>query len=233
MTKILIIEDEPSVLDNLQDILTLENYAVVIAHNGRQGVEAALEHRPDLILCDVMMPEMDGFEVVKVLRETPTTQTIPFIFLTAKADRLDQREGMDLGADDYLTKPFRPQEVLRAIRTRLERNAALMQPYRDEAERAKTLTQQLHDNTELATMQENLLSKLSEDLREPLGNVNLALHMLGQAKTEADRDRYINVLKQEYAREIRLLKDVANLQEMLTPDNLKVLRQFNLLQNNG
>jgi len=230
MTKVLIIEDDPAVLDNLEDILTLEGFKVVTARDGRQGVEAALQHAPDLILCDVMMPEMDGHEVVQMLRERPETKTTPFIFLTAKADRLDQRDGMESGADDYLTKPFRPSEVTRAIRVRLERHATLMQPYRNEMERSKTLEQQLKDNTELSSIKESLLNKLSEDLREPLGNVNLALHMLGKATTDAERERYINVLKQEYAREMRLLKDVANLQEMVTPDNLKVLRQFNLLQ---
>lgn len=230
MTTVLIIEDDPAVRDNLEDILTLEGFQVITANDGHQGVEAALQHQPHLILCDVMMPKMDGHEVVKTLREQSATQNIPFIFLTAKADRLDQREGMDLGADDYLTKPFRPQEVTRAIAVRLERHAALMQPYQDEAERSKTLAEQLKNNDELSNIKENLLTKLSEDLREPLGNVNLALHMLGHAKTDHERERYINVLKQEYAREMRLLNDVANLQEMVTPDNLKVLRQFNLLQ---
>lgn len=233
MTKILIIEDDPAVLDNLEDILTLEGFEVVTASDGRQGVETALQHAPDLILCDVMMPEMDGHEVVQVMRERPETKTTPFIFLTAKADRLDQREGMESGADDYLTKPFRPSEVIRAIQVRLERHAALMQPYHNETERTKTLEQQLKDNTELSGIKDNLLTKLSEDLREPLGNVNLALHMLGKATTDVERERYMNVLRQEYAREMRLIKDVANLQEMVTPDNLKVLRRFNLLQSPG
>ena len=230
MTKILIIEDDPAVLDNLEDILTLEDFQVVTATNGVQGIEAAQQHQPDLILCDIMMPQLDGYGVVTALRANPQTQNIPFIFLTAKADRLEQREGMELGADDYLTKPFRPQEVVKAITTRLDRHAALMQPYYDATQRSTSLEKKLQDSSELADLKANLLTKLSEDLREPLGNVNLALHMLGNAKTEAERDRYINVLKQEYAREMRLLKDVANLQEMITPGNLKVLRQFNLLQ---
>ncbi|MDA0673281.1 MAG: response regulator [Cyanobacteria bacterium] len=229
MTKILIIEDDPSLLNNLADILTLENYQVITASDGQQGIEAAITHQPDLILCDVMMPAMDGFGVVKCLREQPDTSHIPFIFLTAKADRLDQREGMTAGADDYLTKPFRPQEVLTAVQVRLARHNTLTQPYRDEQQRSKTLEQQLRENTDLAKIKANLLTKLSEDLREPLGNVNLALHMLGHAQTEADRDRYLNILKQEYTREMRLLQDVANLQAMVTPENIKVLRQFNLL----
>lgn len=230
MTTILVIEDDLSVLDNLQDILSLEEFTVFTAQNGREGVKAALKHQPDLILCDVMMPEMNGYEVVKTLRENPGTQTIPFIFLTAKVERGDQREGMESGADDYLTKPFRPSEVVNAINVRLARHNVLMQPYHNETERTQTLEKQLEANKELANIKENLLTKLSEELREPLGNVNLALHMLGKATTDVERARYLIILKQEYAREMRLLKEVANLQEMVTPGNLQVLRKFNLLQ---
>ena len=231
MNKVLIIEDDPSVLDNLEDILMLEDFQVVTAKNGRHGVEAAKQHQPALILCDVMMPEMDGHDVLKALREEPATSNIPFIFLTAKAHHLDRREGMELGADDYLTKPFRPNEVIKAIRVRLERHAAAMQPYQAEVSRSQVLEQQLQTKASLSEIKESLLNKLAGDLKEPLGNVNLAIHMLEKAKTDTERDRYINVLKQEYAREMRLLNDVANLQEMVTPDNLKVLRQFNLLRN--
>ena len=128
----------------------LEDFTVITAKNGREGVEAAFEQLPDLILCDVMMPEMDGYEVVKAIREEPKTKTTPFVFLTAKAERGDQREGMESGADDYLTKPFRPSEVINAINVRLERHNILMQPYHDEAERTQTLEKQLQETKEPA-----------------------------------------------------------------------------------
>ena len=230
MIKILVIEDDASVLDNLEDILTLENFQVFTARNGREGVDMALRQLPDLVVCDVMMPEMDGYAVVKCLREEPATKTIPFIFLTAKAERLDYREGMESGADDYVTKPFRPQELINAIEVRLARHASLMQPYHDETQRSTNLSKQLKDSTELANIKENLLDQLSQDLREPLSNVNLALHMLGKAQTDAERERYLSILRQEYAREMRLLKDVANLREMVTAENLQVLQKFNLLR---
>ena len=230
MIKILVIEDDASVLDNLEDILTLENFQVLTAKNGREGVDVALRQLPDLIVCDVMMPEMDGYEVVKCLREEPATKMIPFIFLTAKAERLDYREGMESGADDYVTKPFRPQELINAIEVRLARHASLMQPYHDETKRSTNLSKQLKDSTDLANVKENLLDKLSQDLREPLSNVNLALHMLGKAQTDVERDRYLSILRQEYAREMRLLKDVANLREMVTAENLQVLQKFNLIR---
>ena len=230
MIKILVIEDDASVLDNLEDILTLENFQVLTAKNGREGVDVALSQLPDLIVCDVMMPEMDGYAVVKCLRDEPATKTIPFIFLTAKVERLDYREGMESGADDYVTKPFRPQELINAIEVRLARHASLMQPYHDETQRSTNLSKQLKDSTELASIKENLLDQLSQDLREPLSNVNLALHMLGKAQTDVERERYLSILRQEYAREMRLLKDVANLREMVTAEKLQVLQKFNLLR---
>ncbi|MEM8638728.1 MAG: EAL domain-containing protein [Cyanobacteria bacterium P01_G01_bin.54] len=130
MRKILAIEDDPLVMDNILDILELEeDYAVISATNGREGVQKAQEHHPDLILCDVMMPHMNGYEVLRTLRAEEPTATTPFIFLTAKADRSDQRQGMELGANDYLTKPFTPRELLQTIETRLQQQGAMDQKY--------------------------------------------------------------------------------------------------------
>jgi DNA-binding NarL/FixJ family response regulator len=121
MKKILVIEDEPEMRRNITTILRLEGFAPVAAENGRRGVEAANKEKPDLILCDVMMPELDGYGVIKALHNEPATMNIPFIFLTAKGERTDIRGGMNLGADDYLTKPVDKADLLRAIRTRLSR----------------------------------------------------------------------------------------------------------------
>ncbi|MGB0562129.1 MAG: putative bifunctional diguanylate cyclase/phosphodiesterase [Spirulinaceae cyanobacterium] len=132
MYKILVIEDDPLVIDNIIDILELEDYEVSTATNGFEGVEQALAQVPDLILCDVMMPQMNGYEVLRRLRAENPTATTPFIFLTAKADRSDQRHGMELGADDYLTKPFTPRELLQAIATRFAKKQALVEQYDDQ-----------------------------------------------------------------------------------------------------
>ena len=121
MTKILIIEDEPAMRANLADVLELEGFQPVTAANGREGVAVARCERPDLILCDVLMPELDGHGVLAALRNEPQTARIPFVFLTAKGERGDGRAGMDLGADDYLIKPVPLDELLGAIRARLER----------------------------------------------------------------------------------------------------------------
>ncbi len=121
MKKILVIEDEPAMRSNLRDILELENFLPVTAANGREGIATATRELPDLILCDVMMPEQDGHAVLAALRADSLTAKIPFIFLTAKGEHADVRTGMNLGADDYLVKPVRVDDLLEAIAARLER----------------------------------------------------------------------------------------------------------------
>jgi DNA-binding NarL/FixJ family response regulator len=121
MKKILVIEDEPEMRRNLITILRLEKFQTLAAENGRAGLMLARREIPDLILCDVMMPEMDGFGVLQELRKDPATVRIPFIFLTAKGEKTDVRDGMSLGADDYLAKPVKKNDLLKAIASRLQR----------------------------------------------------------------------------------------------------------------
>jgi diguanylate cyclase len=125
--KILIAEDEPSLRENLQWMLELEGYEVTAACNGAEALARAEIERPDLVLTDVMMPEMDGYGLIQALREDPRLATVPIIMLTAKADRVDVRSAMNLGADDYLTKPCRREELLEAIQARLVRSSNLEQ----------------------------------------------------------------------------------------------------------
>jgi diguanylate cyclase (GGDEF)-like protein len=135
MKKILVIEDEELVRNNILEILDTVDFRVIGACNGGEGVQLAEDHLPDLILCDVMMPELDGYGVLAALRNNPVTATIPFIFLTAKGDKTDIRQGMNLGADDYLTKPFRRKELLGAIEARLIKHDTLYQGYAREQSR--------------------------------------------------------------------------------------------------
>jgi DNA-binding NarL/FixJ family response regulator len=128
MKKILVIEDEPEMRRNLTTVLRLEKFQPLGAENGRVGVQLAKAEKPDLILCDVMMPELDGYGVIAALRTDAATACIPFIFLTAKGEKPDIRAGMNLGADDYLTKPVVKSDLLGAIRTRLERAAQQATP---------------------------------------------------------------------------------------------------------
>ncbi len=122
MKKILVIEDEAETLANLVLMLEMEGFKPISAPNGRVGVAVAKRELPDVILCDVSMPELDGYGVLESLRADSTTVSIPFIFLTAKGDKKDLRTGMNLGADDYLTKPASAEEVLAAIHARLDRH---------------------------------------------------------------------------------------------------------------
>lgn len=127
MNKILVIEDDINVRQNILDLLDAEDFKVIGAENGLLGLQLAQEEIPDLILCDVMMPELDGHGVLKALRQNPLTAMIPLIFLTAKSDNTDFRQGMELGADDYIIKPFRRAELLAAITCRLEKQIAINQ----------------------------------------------------------------------------------------------------------
>ncbi|WP_316820921.1 response regulator [Pedobacter gandavensis] len=120
-TLILIIEDNDDIRESTAEILELANYEVLQAINGRVGVDMAIHQQPDVILCDIMMPELDGYGVLYLLSKNEQTATIPFIFLTAKAERIDMRKGMEMGADDYLTKPFDDVELLNAIESRLSK----------------------------------------------------------------------------------------------------------------
>lgn len=125
MTRILVIEDELNVRETIAEILSIKGYDVQTAVNGKDGVMKALEYLPDVIVCDVMMPEMDGFEVLEVVRKHETLMTTPFLFLTAKVERASVRQGMRGGADDYITKPFSAGDLIDAIETRLERSRAV------------------------------------------------------------------------------------------------------------
>lgn len=127
MKKILVIEDDSGIRDSICQVLETEGYRVISAENGSLGVKLAYEAEPDIILCDVVMPEMDGYAVIEKIRNNPATETTPFIFLTGKSDPVEIRKGMNLGADDYLYKPFTVEELLSAVLLRLKKNEALMQ----------------------------------------------------------------------------------------------------------
>lgn len=121
MKKILLVEDDTSLRENIAELLELSSFNVCSASNGKMAVELAKKEHPDLVLCDIMMPEMDGYEVLEELSTYESTRYIPFIFVSAKTEKQDVRKGMNLGADDYLTKPFEEEELLSAIKCRLEK----------------------------------------------------------------------------------------------------------------
>jgi DNA-binding response OmpR family regulator len=152
---ILIIDDNNDIRENTAEILDLAGYKTFTAENGKRGVEIALKEKPSVIVCDIMMPELDGYGVLHLLRTNPETQNIPFIFLTAKTERSDFRKGMEMGADDYITKPFEDIELLSAVEIRLKKSEILAQKY---ASSPQGLTQFLKD-----VKSTGLIQKLSDE----------------------------------------------------------------------
>ena len=229
MKKILLIEDNSNIRENTAEILELASYMVLSAENGKIGVELAIQEVPDLIICDIMMSKIDGYSVLTALREDPATATIPFIFLTAKVERDDLRLGMELGADDYITKPCTPTELLSAIATRLEKHAVYMQQFTTEREKAKGMQKRIQELQQISQTSKDLLQNLSQELRDPLSNITMAIQMLKISPTEEARNRYLKILQEECAREIAIINQLSNLQEFLTPENAKIFRRFNLI----
>lgn len=116
MKIILLIEDNNDIRENTCELLEMEGYKVILSLNGKSGIILAREHQPDIVLCDIMMPEADGYEVFNALQADPSTQSIPFIFLTASAEKKDVAAGLEMGAAGYIRKPFDPEELFQAIR---------------------------------------------------------------------------------------------------------------------
>ncbi|MDD1414989.1 EAL domain-containing protein [Dolichospermum sp. ST_con] len=148
MYKILIVEDELDIRENIQQILELKDFTAITAENGWEGLQMAQKHQPDLIVCDIMMPLLDGYGLLKTLRQDVATASIPFIFLTAKAEHADLRQAMKLGADDYLTKPFQLDKLLQVISTQLEKRQIVTQQYKGKIEQMEAQVNHLarHDN---------------------------------------------------------------------------------------
>ncbi len=137
MKKILLIEDNHDIRENTAEILELSNYKVIVAENGKTGIEKAIEHTPDLIICDIMMPVLDGYGVFHAVHKNDSIKNTPFIFLTSKSERTDFRKGMELGADDYITKPFDATELLNAVDSRLKKLELLKEQLAPGIERPK------------------------------------------------------------------------------------------------
>ena len=142
MKKILLIEDNHEIRENIAEILSLADYEVLEAENGKLGVELDKAELPDLIICDIMMPQLDGYGVLHLLSKNPETAGIPFIFLTAKFEKEDFRKGMNLGADDYLIKPFDDLELLDAVEMRLKKNEKLKVDFKKSAEGLQAFIQE-------------------------------------------------------------------------------------------
>jgi DNA-binding response OmpR family regulator/anti-sigma regulatory factor (Ser/Thr protein kinase) len=193
--RILVIEDEQNIRENIQEILEAKGFNVRTAANGKQGVLEAIDFRPYVIVCDVMMPKMDGFKVLEYVRKTAMIQNTPFIFLTAKIDKQDVRQGMDLGADDYLTKPFTAKELVKAIETRLKRQQKVIDEY------AKVKHEL--DTTVFATYY--------HEFNTPLHGILGGLNLLISARDSFDEEQIQELLMSIMKSGLRLNHSLANL----------------------
>ncbi len=188
MYQILIIEDELAVRSNIVKMLQFENYEVIGAENGEIGLRLAEERSPDLILCDIMMPELDGYEVRSRLCQNPATAIIPFIFLTAKADRADVRHGMELGADDYLTKPFTRDELMGAVSARLDKKATIDNQFQEK----------------LNILLKSITESVPTSLLTPMNQIQNVLRTINQNYSCLDQSEVLAMTQEAYASSIRL-----------------------------
>ncbi|NEQ67010.1 MAG: diguanylate cyclase [Symploca sp. SIO2D2] len=184
---ILVIEDQQAIRTNLLKLLNHVGFQTIGAENGLEGVELATNHLPDLIVCDIMMPDMDGYDVLQEMLQDPETARIPFIFLTAKADKSDIRQGMNLGADDYLTKPFTSDELIDTVMARLAKQETVTQPYLEDMRQATNVIEEVAGNIQETAVQ---VSKLS--YRDSLTNLpsrRALLHWLPGTLLEAQEQQ--------------------------------------------
>ncbi len=179
MVKIVVIEDETPIRDAVMDWLGFEGYETAGAANGRLGLEAIYREIPDMIICDIAMPEMDGHEVLIEVRSDASINHIPFIFLTAAADRASVRKGMDMGADDYLTKPFTRDEILNAVRSRLQKKAAQESQLQAQI---GVVSSMLSEEREKRLLKSRLVAMFSHDFRNPLTLILSSLDIIRNYK---------------------------------------------------
>jgi two-component system, OmpR family, alkaline phosphatase synthesis response regulator PhoP len=230
MQSILLIEDDVETLENLEEILKLQNFHTIVTTDGVSGLQLAKKQRPDLVICDVMLPKLDGYQVLMELHRDEDSANIPLIFITAKTERSDFRQGMELGADDYLTKPFTTTELLSTITTCLEKRRRLTQQYLTEIEGSKFTQHELKEFQNQCKISV-LLQGLAQNIRSPLSNINLVTYLLKNAATETEHQGYVTILEEEYMRAVAILNEVANIQELLSFSKVNLAYQLKLLSN--
>lgn len=218
MKKILLIEDNVEIRENTSEILMLDGYDVTVAENGKEGVTKAIAEKPDLIICDIMMPVLDGYGVLHLLTKNPETADIPFIFLTAKAERTDFRKGMDMGADDYITKPFDDVELLNAVESRLRKVEVLNQKYQKSLEGLDNMVRDAGGDQELRLLNERreirTFKKKAEIYREGAFPFYLFFVIKGKVKTYKTNDDGKELITQlyqagDYFGHVHLLQETA------------------------
>jgi len=214
MTKVLIIEDEAILRAEVAEWLTFEDYEVITAADGLDGLQTALQHRPDFIICDITMPRLDGYGVLLELRSNPDTASIPFIFVTARAAHEDIRQGMSLGADDYITKPFTRLELLRAIESRLQKKAAVEENYGAEIKQWQQAFEQEHEQRMLKA---RIIAMFTHDFRNPLSAILASIGLLRNYEERLSQERkhtHLNKIEGSVRQLLQMLDDMLLVAQM-------------------
>jgi signal transduction histidine kinase len=217
MEKILVIDDEAILRGEVLEWLTFEGYEALGAGDGIEGIELAFKHLPDLIICDITMPRLDGYGVLLEVQSNPMTVSIPFIFLTARASHEDLRQGMALGADDYITKPFTHHDLIRAVQTRLEKKVVLHNERRQEIEQ---LEQSLMLERQQRMLKARLVAMFSHDFRNPLTSIlssNSLLRDYGNRMESGRQKSHFNRIEASVRQLVQMLDDMIVVMQMDSP----------------
>ncbi|MDJ0650775.1 MAG: response regulator [Xenococcaceae cyanobacterium MO_188.B19] len=225
---ILVIEDEKTTLNSLVDFLNSEGFEALGADNGRKGIELAQKHLPSLIICDIIMPDLDGYDVLTYLQQDAETAAIPFIFLTATTDSSSFRLGMEMGADDYLRKPVTSAELRAAIASRLRKQEVTIQNYRiPESDNQEDLQNKVNQLESYSKAQSYLVQYLIKEVQPSISQLSQSVQELKESVTDAEQQKYLDSLQKEFTRLIGIVNQTSELHKILTPENTKILSQFN------
>lgn len=234
--KILVIEDERTTRSSIINFLESEGFQTLVAENGRQGIDLAQQHLPDLIICDILMPELDGYDVLTTLQQEPQTASIPFIFLTVTATEAGLRQSLDMGADDYLSKPITSEKLRQAIALQLSQP----DPAKPDSDRPAMPSQTAADLTptqpdrqseefqQFLQGKELLFHQLSQSVRQQMLKMVRAIHSLKQKPSSRETEHHLNELQEISTRLLTLVNEVTALHNVMTPENTEaLLKQFN------
>ena len=229
--KILVIEDEKTTLNSIIEFLLSEGFDAMGAENGREGIELAQKHLPSLIICDILMPDLDGYDVLTYLQQDPNTAAIPFIFLTATTDTSSFRLGMEMGADDYLRKPVTSAELRAAIASRLRKQEVTINNYMtgetDSQDDFEDKMEQLQNYSEA---QSSLFKFLLQGIKPSINQLNQELEELKDTTIDSQQEEHLNNLQAEFTRLLAVVNQVSELHNILTPENTTVLSQFSFFE---
>ncbi|MGK7896208.1 MAG: PleD family two-component system response regulator [Xenococcus sp. (in: cyanobacteria)] len=232
--KILVIEDEKTTLNSILEFLLSEGFDAMGAENGREGIDLAQKHIPSLIICDILMPDLDGYDVLTYLQQDPNTAAIPFIFLTATTDSSSFRLGMEMGADDYLRKPVTSAELRAAIASRLRKQEVTINNYvTAEADSQDNLEDKIEQLQTFSDAQGSLFHFLLQGIKPSINQLNQELEELKEMTLDSEQEEHLNNLQTEFTRLLAVVNQVSELHKILTPENTNVLSQFSFFEHEG